>query len=59
LKSLKLYLQSYRQQGIFYEAVTNRILDDLVAACRPRRMEVITEWRPRGGITSRITARYP
>jgi 7-cyano-7-deazaguanine reductase len=59
LKSLKLYLHGFRQQGIFYEAVTNRILDDLVAACQPRRMEVVTEWRPRGGITSRITARYP
>ncbi len=59
LKSLKLYLHAYRQKGIFYEAVTNQILDDVVAACRPRRMEVATDWRPRGGMTSRITARYP
>jgi 7-cyano-7-deazaguanine reductase len=58
LKSLKLYLQAYRQQGIFYEAVTNRILDDLVAALQPRRMKVETVWNPRGGMTSTITAEY-
>ncbi len=58
LKSLKLYLQAYRQQGIFYEAVTNRILDDLVAALQPRRMRVETVWNPRGGMTSTITAEY-
>jgi 7-cyano-7-deazaguanine reductase len=56
LKSLKLYLQSYRDRGIFYEDVTNRILDDLVAACRPKWMEVQTEWSRRGGIHSVITA---
>ena len=59
LKSLKLYLQSYRDKGIFYEDVTNVILNDLVAACAPRRMEVTSRWRPRGGIRSTITARYP
>jgi 7-cyano-7-deazaguanine reductase len=58
LKSLKLYLQSYRDRGIFYEDVTNRILDDLVAACRPKWMEVQTEWSRRGGIHSVITTRH-
>ena len=58
LKSLKLYYQSFRNRGIFYEDVTNRILDDLVAACLPRTMEVETRWMGRGGIRSTITARY-
>jgi 7-cyano-7-deazaguanine reductase len=58
LKSLKLYLFDYRARGIFYEHVVNTILDDLVAACRPRSMMVIGDFRPRGGITSRITARF-
>src|SRR5437660_1250958 len=58
LKSLKLYLQGYRNQGIFYEHSVNAILDDLVAACQPRRMIVIGQFTPRGGISSRITARY-
>ncbi len=58
LKSFKLYLFEFRQRGIFYEDVTNVILDDLVAACGPRRMEVTTEWRARGGVTSVIRARY-
>jgi 7-cyano-7-deazaguanine reductase len=58
LKSLKLYLQDYRTRGIFYEHSINTILDDLVAACRPRRMVVIGQFAPRGGITSRITARF-
>ena len=57
LKSLKLYLQDYRNRGIFYEHSINTILDDLVAACRPRRMTVVGQFSPRGGITSRITAR--
>ncbi len=56
LKSLKLYLQSFRNEGIFYENVTNRILDDLVAALRPRQMKLVAEFTPRGGISSRITA---
>ncbi|MCG3126451.1 MAG: NADPH-dependent 7-cyano-7-deazaguanine reductase [Phycisphaerae bacterium] len=56
LKSLKLYLQSYRNRGIFYEAVTNQILDDLVAALRPRRIRVETHWTPRGGMRSVIIA---
>lgn len=56
LKSLKLYFQSFRNEGIFYEAVTNRIRDDLAEAMKPRWMEVITEWKGRGGISSRVTA---
>ncbi len=58
LKSLKLYLFDYRNRGIFYEHSINTILDDLVAACRPRRMTVVGQFTPRGGISSRITARY-
>jgi 7-cyano-7-deazaguanine reductase len=58
LKSLKLYLQGFRNQGIFYEAVTNQILSDLVTACQPAKMEVVGDWRPRGGITTKVTARY-
>ncbi len=58
LKSLKLYLWSYRNEGAFHEKVTNRILDDLVAACRPRLMEVRGEWFVRGGITTFVTASY-
>ena len=56
LKSLKLYLHSFRSEGIFYEAVTNRIRDDLVTCMSPRWLEVVTDWRGRGGIRSRITA---
>jgi 7-cyano-7-deazaguanine reductase len=58
LKSYKLYLQGYRNQGIFYEAVTNKILDDLVALCSPRWMKIETVWTIRGGIHSKITAEY-
>ncbi len=54
LKSLKLYLQSFRNEGIFYEAVTNRIADDLAAAMEPRWMVVTTDWKGRGGIRSRV-----
>lgn len=56
LKSLKLYFQSFRNEGIYYEAVTNRICDDLSAAMRPRWMQIISEWKGRGGIHSRIIA---
>ena len=56
LKSLKLYHQSFRNEGIFYEAVTNRMRDDLATAMQPTWMQVITEWKGRGGIHSRITA---
>jgi 7-cyano-7-deazaguanine reductase len=58
LKSLKLYLQSFREVGVFYEALTNRILNELVAVLAPRRMRVETRWRPRGGLTSRVVAEY-
>jgi len=58
LKSLKYYLTAYRNQGIFYEAVTNRILDDLVAACHPRHMTVTGAFTARGGITTSVVAEY-
>lgn len=58
LKSLKLYLQCFRNEGIFYEHVTNRILDDLVSVLSPRRMQLVADFRPRGGITTRVTATY-
>jgi 7-cyano-7-deazaguanine reductase len=58
LKSLKLYLFSYRDRGIFYEHAVNTILSDLVEACRPRSMVVEGRFAPRGGITSKITASY-
>ncbi len=59
LKSLKYYLLAFRNQGIFYESVTNQILDDLVAACAPARMTVVGEFTPRGGIKTSVTATYP
>jgi len=59
LKSLKLYLQAFRNEGIFYENVTNRILDDLVAVLRPRRMTLVASFTPRGGISSRIVVSHP
>ena len=55
LKSLKMYLQSFRNEGIFYENVTNRILDDLVAVLAPRRMKLVAAFTPRGGITTSVT----
>jgi 7-cyano-7-deazaguanine reductase len=58
LKSLKYYLLAYRNQGIFYEAAVNRILDDLVAACAPRRMTVVGDFTARGGMTTKVTAEY-
>ena len=58
LKALKYYLLEVRNQGIFYEQVTNQILDDLVAACGPRRMTVVGDFTPRGGIKTVITATY-
>jgi len=57
LKSLKLYLWSFRNDGIFYERAVNRILDDLSAACKPRAMEVVGDFNVRGGIKSVITVR--
>lgn len=56
LKSLKLYYQSFRNEGIFYEAVTNRMRDDLVKALSPKWLQIITEWKGRGGIHSRLIA---
>jgi 7-cyano-7-deazaguanine reductase len=58
LKALKYYLLDFRNRGIFYESVTNQILDDLVAACRPRRMRVVGAFSARGGITTNVTAEY-
>jgi 7-cyano-7-deazaguanine reductase len=59
LKALKYYLVEFRNRGIFYEQVTNQILDDLAGACRPRRMTVVGEFTPRGGIKTSVTASYP
>jgi 7-cyano-7-deazaguanine reductase len=58
LKALKYYLLDYRSRGIFYESATNQILDDLVAACAPRRMRVVGAFTARGGITTNVTADY-
>ncbi len=58
LKSLKLYLQRFRNAGIFYENVTNRILDDVAGIVEPREMTLVAAWTPRGGISSIITATY-
>jgi 7-cyano-7-deazaguanine reductase len=58
LKSLKLYLQSFRNDGIFYENVTNRILDDLVAVVQPRRMKLVAAFTPRGGISTNVTVEH-
>lgn len=59
LKSLKLYLWSYRDQGAFHESVTNHILDDLVGALKPRRLEVFADFYVRGGIHTTVRAAYP
>ncbi|MFH1500225.1 MAG: preQ(1) synthase [Verrucomicrobiota bacterium] len=56
LKSLKLYYHAFRNEGIFFEAVTNKICDDLGTALKPRRLTVIADWKGRGGISSVITA---
>jgi 7-cyano-7-deazaguanine reductase len=58
LKSLKLYLQRFRNQGVFYEHLVNRLLDDFVAACRPRRCRVVGAFTPRGGINTTVTSIY-
>ena len=59
LKSLKYYLLSYRDVGIVQESAANRILDDLMEACKPRRMEVVLDYKVRGGLHTIVTARYP
>ena len=58
LKSLKYYMQSYRNKGIFYEALTNEILDDLTTACKPIWMKIISKFTPRGGITTDVIVEY-
>lgn len=58
LKSLKLYYQSYRNDGIYYESVTNMILDDLVEAVKPRYMRLTAEFNVRGGISSVVEVEY-
>jgi 7-cyano-7-deazaguanine reductase len=58
LKALKYYMVGFRNEGIFFEAVTNRILDELVATCRPRRMTVVGDFAVRGGIATTVTATY-
>lgn len=59
LKSLKLYLWSFHDRGVHHEAVTNQILDDLVALLAPTNMTVETRWNVRGGITTTVTASHP
>jgi len=58
LKSLKFYMQSYRNKGIFYEALTNDILNNLSSVCKPRWMKVAARFTPRGGISTEVTAEY-
>jgi 7-cyano-7-deazaguanine reductase len=58
LKSLKLYLQRYRNHGAFYESVVNKLLDDFVTACQPLRCRVVGAFTPRGGITTSVTCDY-
>ncbi len=59
LKSLKYYILNYRNLGIFHEEVANRILDDIKSAVKPRKVEVIGEFNPRGGIETVVTSRWP
>lgn len=58
LKSLKFYLASYRMVQIFYEEATNRVLEDLVNAVKPKRMEIVAVWNIRGGIGTRVKSKY-
>jgi len=58
LKSLKLYLQRFRNEGIFYEQVVNRLLDDFVKACDPMRCKIVGSFTPRGGITTTVTCTH-
>jgi len=58
LKALKYYLIAFRNRGIFYEAATNEILDELVAACQPRRMTITGEFSVRGGLSTTVTATF-
>jgi len=59
LKSLKLYLQQFRNEGIFYESVTNKILDDFVGKLSPRQVTLTASFTPRGGISTVVTVEYP
>ncbi|MBN2144149.1 MAG: NADPH-dependent 7-cyano-7-deazaguanine reductase QueF [Candidatus Aureabacteria bacterium] len=59
LKSVKFYMQSYRNEGIFYERAVNEILNDLSVICRPRSMKVTGRFTPRGGITTTVEASFP
>ena len=58
LKSLKLYMWSYRDEGAFHEAITNKILDDLVAITQPRYMRLVGDFNVRGGITTQVSAEF-
>lgn len=58
LKSLKIYFHAFRNEGIFFEAVTNKICDDLGAALKPRRLTIVADWKARGGFTSVVTAEW-
>jgi 7-cyano-7-deazaguanine reductase len=58
LRSLKYYLLSYRHVGMYYEHVVNRILEDLVTVCKPVKMTVIADYTPRGGLTTKATAKF-
>ena len=58
LKSLKLYMQAYRNMGIFFENVANKILNEFVAACKPRRAVVVADFNPRGGIRTSVRVSY-
>ena len=58
LKSFKMYMTAYRNVGIFYESAVNRLLDDFVAACQPRWVEVVGEFTPRGGMTTTVQCEY-
>jgi 7-cyano-7-deazaguanine reductase len=59
LKSLKLYLQGFRNRGIFYENVVNTLMSEFVAACQPRKACIIGDFSPRGGITTKVTVCHP
>ena len=58
LKSLKLYFHGFRNEGIFFEAVTNKICDDLGKALKPRSLTIVSRWKARGGFTSIVTAEW-
>jgi 7-cyano-7-deazaguanine reductase len=58
LKSLKLYFHAFRNEGIFFEAVTNQICDDLGGLLRPRSLSIVADWKARGGFTSVVTATW-